>query len=152
MLPPNASGGIPVRTPVFRRRRFFSGKPAGPDGSALRDIIWFTPAGTEMTLADWRSAFARSLGVFLNGNAITEPGPRGEAITDSHFLLLFNAHSEPVPFALPGPDLAPGWEVVVDTADPAADRLQGAGTGQAPGGTLLVRDRAIVVLRAVAGT
>jgi isoamylase len=135
--------------PVFRRRRFFSGQPAGPDGNALRDIIWFTPAGTEMTLADWGSAFARSLGVFLNGNAITEPGPRGEAITDAHFLLLFNAHSEPVPFALPGPDLAPGWEIVVDTADPAPEPPR---SPQEPGGTLLVRDRAIVVLRAVAGT
>jgi isoamylase len=135
--------------PVFRRRRFFSGQPAGTDGNALRDIIWFTPAGTTMTLADWGSAFARSLGVFLNGNAITEPGPRGEAITDAHFLLLFNAHSEPVPFALPGPDLAPGWEIVVDTADPAPDPPR---SPQDPGGTLLVRDRAIVVLRAVAGT
>jgi isoamylase len=135
--------------PVFRRRRFFSGQPAGTDGNALRDIIWFTPAGTAMTLADWGSAFARSLGVFLNGNAITEPGPRGEAITDAHFLLLFNAHSEPVPFALPGPDLAPGWEIVVDTADPAPDPPR---SPQDPGGTLLVRDRAIVVLRAVAGT
>ena len=135
--------------PVFRRRRFFSGQPAGTDGNALRDIIWFTPAGTAMTLADWGSPFARSLGVFLNGNAITEPGPRGEAITDAHFLLLFNAHSEPVPFALPGPDLAPGWEIVVDTADPAPDPPR---SPQDPGGTLLVRDRAIVVLRAVAGT
>ena len=135
--------------PVFRRRRFFSGQPAGTDGNALRDIIWFTPAGTAMTLADWGSPFARSLGVFLNGNAITEPGPRGEAITDAHFLLLFNAHSEPVPFALPGPDLAPGWVIVVDTADPAPDPPR---SPQDPGGTLLVRDRAIVVLRAVAGT
>ncbi len=132
--------------PVFRRRRFFSGQPAGPDASALRDIIWLTPSGTEMTLADWGSAFARSIGVFLNGDAITEPGPRGEAITDSHFLLLFNAHSEPVAFALPGPHLAPGWEVVVDTAQP------GSTASQAAGDTLLVRDRAIVVLKAVAGT
>ncbi len=138
--------------PVFRRRRFFSGQPAGPDGSALRDIIWLTPAGSEMTLSDWGSAFARSLGVFLNGDAITEPGPRGEAITDLHFLLLFNAHSEPVSFALPGPDLAPGWEVVVDTADPGATLGQAPGTRQPAGGTLLVRDRAIVVLKAVAGT
>jgi isoamylase len=150
--------------PVFRRRRFFSGQPAGPEGNSLRDIIWFTPAGTEMTLADWGSAFARSLCVFLNGDAITEPGPRGEAITDAHFLLLFNAHSEPVPFALPGPDLAPGWQVIVDTAEAVSpgtggSRTAGPGAGDAgragtqdPGGTLLVRDRAIVVLKAVAGT
>jgi isoamylase len=136
--------------PVFRRRRFFSGRPAGPDGSAGRDIIWLTPGGTEMTLADWGSAYARSLGVFLNGNAITEPGPRGETITDSHFLLLFNAHSEPVEFALPGPDLAPGWRVVVDTAD--VGQSSGTEPGQEPGSTLIVGERAIVVLQAADGS
>jgi isoamylase len=141
--------------PVFRRRRFFSGQPAGPDEAALRDIIWLTPGGSEMTVADWRSGYARSLAVFLNGHAITEPGPRGEAITDSHFLLLFNAHSEPVAFSLPASDLAPGWHVVVDTAQRAALAAPGlapAASGQRarqePGSTLLVRDRAIMVLQA----
>src|SRR3984885_11110778 len=106
--------------PVFRRRRFFSGRQLGPDGMAQRDIIWLTPAGKEMTLDDWQSGFARSLGVFLNGHAITEPGQRGEAITDCDFLLLFNAHSEPVAFTLPGAELAAAWRVVVDTAKPEA--------------------------------
>src|SRR5215469_12350 len=101
--------------PVFRRRRFFSGQQTGPDGTALRDIIWLTPSGAEMTVADWRSGYARSLGVFLNGSAITEPGSRGEAITDTDFLLLFNANYESVAFTLPGPELAAGWQVVVDT-------------------------------------
>jgi glycogen operon protein len=138
--------------PVFRRRRFFSGLPSGPGGSALRDITWLTPAGSEMTLADWGSGYARSLGVFLNGGAITEPGPRGEAITDTHFLLLFNAHSEPVPFALPAADFGPAWEVVVDTAEPPASAgpANGSRPRQEPGSTLLVRDRAIVVLQATA--
>jgi isoamylase len=146
--------------PVFRRRRFFSGLPAGPDGTA-RDIIWLTPAGTEMTLADWGSGYARSLAVFLNGSAITEPGPRGEAITDAHFLLLFNAHSEPVAFTLPAADLAAGWQVVIDTARPdsqakpqqvqQSQQSQQSHDAQQPGSTLLVPDRAIVVLRAVAG-
>ncbi len=130
--------------PVFRRRRFFSGLPSGPDGAALRDIIWLTPAGTDMTVGDWRSADARSLGVFLNGAAITEPGPRGEAISDNHFLLLFNAHSEPVAFTLPGQDLAVGWQIVVDTARP---QIATPITTKA-GGTLIVPDRAIMVLQA----
>jgi len=143
--------------PVFRRRRFFSGRQLGPDGSALRDILWLTPAGTEMTIDDWRSGFARSLGVFLNGHAITEPGPRGEAIVDCDFLLLFNAHSEPVAFTLPGPELAKSWQVVVDTARPEAvpgsaarnDGLQAAGDPAQPAGaSLTVADRALVVLQA----
>jgi isoamylase len=156
--------------PVFRRRRFFSGRQQGPDGTAQRDILWLTPAGTEMTIDDWGSGFARSLGVFLNGHAITEPGPRGEAITDCDFLLLFNAHSESVTFTLPGPELAPGWHVVIDTAhaaghEPAPAQAQAGGLASVtarngavvpaepaadPGSTVVVRDRAMVVLQAAA--
>ncbi len=134
--------------PVFRRRRFFSGLPSGPAADGLRDISWLTPAGHEMTIDDWRVGYARSLAVLLNGNAISEPGPRGEAITDSHFLLLFNAHSDTVTFTLPEPDLAPCWQVVVDTAEnqdgnegPMADHLAAATS-------LPVPARAIVVLQA----
>ena len=61
--------------PVFRRRRFFSGRPAQAGPGGLRDIIWLTPSGREMTDADWHGGYARSLAVFLNGDAITEPAP-----------------------------------------------------------------------------
>ena len=101
---------------MFRRRRFFSGRPARADPGGLRDIIWLTPSGREMTDADWHAGYARSLAVFLNGDAITEPGTRGEPVRDTHFLLLFNAHNDAVRFVLPGADHADGWHVVVDTA------------------------------------
>jgi glycogen operon protein len=133
--------------PVFRRRRFFSGHPA-PGG--LRDIIWLNPSGREMTDADWRTAHARSLAVFLNGDAITEPGNRGEPVRDKHFLLLFNAHSDAVRFALPGADHADGWHVVVDTAAPSRPGT-GAGGWPAvlPSGTAVdVTGRSVMVLRA----
>ena len=53
--------------------------------------------------------------MFLNGEAISEPDPRGGRIIDAKFLLLFNAHSEPITFTLPEASLASGWEVVIDT-------------------------------------
>ena len=101
------SGLIALRRehPVFRRRRFFSGELDAEAGAEVRDISWLTPAGTEMTVDDWRRG-ARSLAVLLNGNAITEPGPRGETITDHSFLLLFNAGDQPVSFTLPGSEAA----------------------------------------------
>ena len=44
--------------PVFRRRRFFSGRPRQADPGSLRDIIWLTPSGREMTDADWNLGYA----------------------------------------------------------------------------------------------
>ena len=45
------SGMVALRAahPVFRRRRFFEGRPiARARGGSLPDIAWFTPAGEEM--------------------------------------------------------------------------------------------------------
>jgi glycogen operon protein len=135
--------------PVFRRRRFFSGHPARAGPGGLRDIIWLTPSGREMTDADWNVGYARSLTVFLNGDAIIEPGTRGEPIRDKHFLLLFNAHSDAVRFVLPDADHADGWHVVVDTA--ALASRPGTGAAGSPAARLSatavdVTGRSVMVL------
>ena len=132
--------------PVFRRRRFFTGGAGGPAGDAP-DIAWLTPAGEPMTDHDWQAGFAKSLGVFLNGDAITEPDPRGRPIEDDSFVLLFNAHSEPVDFVLPGAEYGERWEFTLDTADPR-------GTGERPRvkarDQVTVAGRSLTVLRRVA--
>jgi isoamylase len=106
--------------PVFRRRRFFQGTQPGHNG--LRDIAWLTPAGQHMTEDDWQTGYAKSLGVFLNGDAITEPDPRGQRVRDDSFLLLINAHSEDILFTVPGPEFGEHWEFALDTAEPAGKR------------------------------
>src|ERR1700729_1317723 len=115
--------------PVFRRRRFFTG-PA--DGAAGRpgDIAWFTPSGREMTDADWKTGYAKAMGVFLNGDAITEPDPRGEQVRDETFLLLFSADSQPARFTLPAEDFGHQWEVVLDTGS------AGSADGRPPAPTI----------------
>ncbi|GIH76669.1 glycogen debranching protein GlgX [Planobispora longispora] len=100
--------------PVFQRRRFFHGRRSD-DGT--RDIVWLTPSGGEMSAADWHTGYAKSLGVFLNGQAITEPGPRGERIVDDSFLLLINGHHEDMAFVLPEARYGAAWRTVLDTAD-----------------------------------
>jgi isoamylase len=122
------------RHPVFRRRRFFQG---------AADILWLTPTGEEMTEADWRAGYAKSVAVFLNGAAITEPDPRGDPVTDTKFLLLFNAGAEPITFTLPEMRLGADWEVVIDTAVPShADNL-----ALLPKSKIEVAGRAAVVLQ-----
>ncbi|MFJ8662072.1 glycogen debranching protein GlgX [Streptomyces sp. NPDC093795] len=103
--------------PVFRRRRFFHGRPVEGTHDELTDIAWFTPEGEEMKSRDWQAAHAQALTVFLNGNAISEPGTQGERIADDSFLLMFNASSKELEFAVPDSHGA-CWQTVVDTSDP----------------------------------
>jgi len=85
--------------PVFGRRRWFQGRAF--HGEGVSDIAWFTPDGIEMVEENWGEDFAKSMGVFLNGQALARPDSRGEKITDDTFLLLFNAHHESLSFTLP---------------------------------------------------
>ncbi|MEU8622215.1 glycogen debranching protein GlgX [Streptomyces sp. NPDC048623] len=103
--------------PVFRRRRFFHGRPVEGTHDELTDIAWFTPEGEEMTARDWQAAHAQALTVFLNGNAISEPGAQGEPISDDSFLLMFNASAQELEFEVPDSH-GENWKIVVDTSHP----------------------------------
>ncbi|MGH3149186.1 MAG: glycogen debranching enzyme, partial [Streptosporangiaceae bacterium] len=131
--------------PVFRRRRFFRGSRDEP-GDATSDIVWLTPSGQEMAQQDWDAGYAQSLAVFLNGEAISEPDPRGGRIIDAKFLLLFNAHSEALTFTLPEASLAAGWEVVIDTTTAEAPE-EGSGSALMPKTEVQVPARTVIVLR-----
>ncbi|MGC2568435.1 MAG: glycogen debranching protein GlgX [Mycobacterium sp.] len=106
--------------PVFRRRRFFEGRPIR-SADQVRDIAWLTPAGQEMTAEDWDSQFGKSIAVFLNGEALPEPNARGERVVDDSFLLCFNAHDHEVDFVMPHDDYAKEWTAELDTTDPSGE-------------------------------
>jgi glycogen operon protein len=131
--------------PVLRRRRFFHGRPVEGTHDELSDIAWFTPQGEEMTQRDWTSGQASALTVFLNGNAISEPGPRGERIGDDSFLLMFNPSPKQLEFVVPV-NHGRQWQVVVDTAV-REGVTPGTGTKIEAGGRLTLVDRSLVVLQ-----
>ncbi len=131
--------------PVFRRRRFFDGHPVRAAGEDLRDIAWFAPGGTEMSEADWATGYAKSVGVFLNGDAIGYPDQRGQPVVDDSFLLLFNAADTGIDFILPGPDYGERWERLIDTTKPL-DVEQPSIKADSPAH---VEGRAVLVLRRV---
>ena len=98
---------------MFRRRNFFQGRPL--HGGDVKDIAWLKPDGSEMTTDEWNQDFARCLGVYLAGSALTETDTRGRPVTDDDFVVLFNAHHDSVPFTLPR--YGDGtWLALVDTA------------------------------------
>ncbi len=130
--------------PVFHRRRYFQGRPVRGSGG-VDDIVWFTPTGEEMSDEDWESGFAKSVGVFLNGEGIPTPDARGERVVDDSFLLMFNAHHEPIAFTLPPAEFGESWETVLDTAAPVLVEEAGSKPGQEIG----VEARSIIALRKV---
>jgi glycogen operon protein len=111
--------------PVFHRRRFFGGGAKHGGESELGDIEWFKPDGSHMDEADWNSGFPRSLMVFLNGDAIPEPDRMGRRITDDHFLLMFNSHSEAIKFTVPPARFGDEWTVRLNTTTGVVDGLEG---------------------------
>jgi glycogen operon protein len=140
---------VALRTdhPVFRRRRFFVGQPVAGSGG-LGDIVWFTAQGTTMNVEDWERGHLRSLLVFLNGEAIREPDPRGRPLVDDSFLIAFNAEDDPTTFTVPKLDGIEGWQLVLDTADDSAGLGADVPTVVA-GAELVVAPRAMVVLRSL---
>jgi glycogen operon protein len=100
--------------PVFRRRRFFQGRPIR--GGEVKDLAWLTPEGREMDDNEWSQDFARSLGVYFAGEALEETDRRGHRVRDDNFLLLLNAHHESIAFALPEFRVGSTWQVLLDTA------------------------------------
>jgi glycogen operon protein len=106
------------RHPVFRRESFLRGEEV--KGSGLPDVWWFRPDGRKMTRRDWQVG-EHVLGMFLNGEEIPTPGPRGEDIEDDSFLLLFNGHHEDRTFMLPRRRFGARWTLELSSADPAAE-------------------------------
>jgi isoamylase len=126
--------------PVFRRRRWFQGRPI--HGVGVKDIGWFTPDGVQMSEKHWGEGLAKSLGVFIHGRSISTPGPDGEHVIDNGYFLIFHAHHEPLDFTVPGDGWTDNWVLELDTGSGWSD---GGETIQ-PGGVVSVDARSIVVL------
>jgi glycogen operon protein len=128
--------------PIFHRRNFFQGRPIR--GSDIKDVIWLTPKGEEMTDAEWRESQARSLAVYFSGHGLFETDEKGRPLTDDTFLVLFNSHGEQVFFRLPRFEHAARWLMVMDTA--YEHGLARGGITPA-GGVYTVEARSIVLLQ-----
>jgi isoamylase len=98
--------------PVFRRPKFLHGKPIR--GSNLKEVMWFSPGGAEMTAEEWHAHFVSVLGMLVSGQGATVRNKQGQPILDDTFLLLFNSHHEDVSFHLPGASPTV-WQMLINT-------------------------------------
>ena len=132
--------------PVFRRRRFFHGRPIRTPGSAedLPDLAWFGPDGKEMTDDEWDASGDQVLTMFLNGDLV-EHDRRGEPVVDDRLLLLLNGSPDEVEVILPPSNYAPRWFVDIDTK---AGTNGDSEVRLDAGAVVAVAGRTILVLRA----
>jgi len=100
--------------PVFRRSRFLEGRDFSLD--QIKDVTWLRPDGAEMREIDWQTDYIRAIGLQLDGRDLQEWDERGQPLTDSLFLILFNAHYEPIAFQLPAVPASGAWLERLDTS------------------------------------
>ncbi|GAA5180122.1 glycogen debranching protein GlgX [Rugosimonospora acidiphila] len=135
---------------VFQRRRFFTGLPARrAEGTPLPDMEWFTFDARLMTEEDWHVDFGRSIGLFLNGEGISDRSPIGERYADDSFLLLFNGSEIMLEFVLPPAEYGDKWQVVIDTTQPTGQASGGETVTVAAGARIPVAQRSLIVLSRV---
>jgi isoamylase len=104
--------------PNLHRYAFYDHDPEAqhPD----KNIVWFRADGKRMQPKDWEDGgWMRTLGMFLNGRAPEIRDNEGRCTEDADFLLLLNAHHEPVSFRISHELYPSGWKVAFDTSRPA---------------------------------
>ncbi len=126
--------------PVLRQRHWFEGRPTIRGG--IKDLVWIHPAGREMATADWNDDSCRTVGMFLNGAPLRYPGPRGEQIRDTSFMIWLNAGGDDVKLTLPENQWVHQGEVVLST-NAAID----TGTTVTAGSSLELQAHSVLVLR-----
>jgi isoamylase len=129
--------------PVFRRRHWFQGRAI--HGEKIEDIAWFNPDGSQAAEQNWGADFAKALGVFLNGESIPNPNPKGEPVKGDSFYLFFNAGGA-LSFKLPPERWGKEWVLAFDTALPMG-KPEGSGPALAAGSMLNAVDHQVLILR-----
>ena len=109
--------------PVLHRRRFFTGREPGDDSNMIPQVEWFDHTGSIMDMDDWQNTHAFSMMIYLNGSDIPEVDWYGNRMVDNDFILIFNAHYEPIMFTLPDERYGRKWQLVVDTHNPNEPEL-----------------------------
>jgi isoamylase len=132
--------------PVFHRRLFFQGRRIR--GAEVKDLSWIRPDGREMTDEDWTKGYVRCLGLRLAGDSMAETDAKGRPLQDDTFLVLLNAHHEPLQFTLPAHRRGIRWEFVLDTAVTNGGAKNGAKSQELKGGEAYnLEARSLAVLR-----
>ena len=123
---------------VFRRRRWFQGHPI----RGTEELLWLRPDGVAMTDNDWDNGYAKSVGVLLNGSAISTPDAFGGRVVDDSFLIMFNASELDLSWTMPSALWPKPWAVELDSA-----LTHASGIAVPADATVRLVQRSVLVLR-----
>jgi len=126
--------------PALRQRHHFAGTPTLEGG--VKDLAWMHPDGREMEPSDWFDESQHVIGMFVSGDPLRSPGPRGEQQYDRSFMIWLNPGDTAVEVTLPKNDWVQAGEVVLSTC---ADHPTGPPVEA--GDVLTFGARTVVVLR-----
>ena len=126
--------------PALRQRHWFEGRPAIVGGP--KDLAWIHPTGREMTVEDWQDGALRVIGMFVSGDPLRSPGPRGEQQRDASFLVWLNSSHGDCEVVAPLNDWVQRATVVLST-DPGV----AVGTEVSVGRALPMSARSLVLLQ-----
>ncbi len=128
--------------PNFSRHSFHEEDPFA--SSESENVRWVRADGKPMAEHDWEDGgWMRTLGMLLFGDAPEIRDAEGRRVEDDDFLLLINAHHEPVRFRLPEDVKGFKWFVAFDTSRP---ELQ-SGKERLRAASIKLTQRSFIVLR-----
>ncbi|PJZ71633.1 glycogen debranching enzyme, partial [Leptospira perolatii] len=107
---------------VLKRRYFFQGRPIR--GTSVKDILWLTSAGREMTDEEWNSGDVKWLGILLPLEEVAETDPYGETIQGTTLLILINSSDREILFSIPSYSENTHWMRIFDTWNPKFDEAE----------------------------
>jgi glycogen operon protein len=128
--------------PALRQRHWFEGRPTIEGGR--KDLTWVHPEGREMAGDDWADNELSVIGMLVTGDPLRSPGPRGEQQWDSSFLIWLNAEADAVKVTMPTDVWVRDGSVVISTCPEHP-----AGTTVAPGESMTLGGRSVVVVREI---
>jgi len=126
---------------VFSRKYWFHGDKVA-EGEA-EDIAWFLPDGQQMAEEHWSEGFAKSVAVYLNGKGLHAVDSEGKRVEDDSFYIIFNAHSESIPYQLPKDKYGAEWELVLTTHNSGQQEAEHFKAGE----VMEIEGRSVVLLK-----
>jgi len=93
--------------PLLRRRKFYD----------TEQVKWIRPDGKTMNDEDWNNSDTRCIGMYINGDQVSEQEEDGTMVAPDHLFWVLNAYWEDLSFTLPGPGRGHVWAVLVNTSD-----------------------------------